>query len=68
MIQTEYLNNGTLIRHYSDLGVLLLQKETGAKYSDPVDIVPCPYTYVETDEPIQDEELDSEQDVLEQND
>jgi hypothetical protein len=52
MIQTEYLNNGTLIRHYSDLGVMLLQNETGSKYSDPVDVVPCRFTYTETDEPI----------------
>lgn len=50
MILTEYLNNGTLIKHYSDKGYLLLQNETGLKYSDPVDIVPCPYTYTETDE------------------
>lgn len=50
MILTELLNNGTLIRHYSDEGYLLLQVETGAKYSDPVDVVPCPFTYTETDE------------------
>lgn len=50
MILTELLNDGTLIRHYSDQGFLLLQVETGAKYSDPVDIVPCPYTYEETEE------------------
>ena len=50
MILTEYLNDGTLIKHYSDKGVLLLQNETGMKYADPVDIVPCPYTYTETDE------------------
>lgn len=53
MIQTEYLNNGTLIRHYSDLGVMLLQNETGAKYSDPIDVVPCRFTYTETDEYIE---------------
>ncbi len=50
MIQTEYLNDGALIKHYSDQGFLLLQNETGAKYSDPVDVVPCVYTYTETDE------------------
>ena len=37
MIQFEYLNDGTLIRHYSDAGFMLLQVETGAKYSDPID-------------------------------
>ena len=53
MILTELLNDGTLIKHYSDKGLMLLQKETGAKYSEPIDIVPCPYTYEETDEPIE---------------
>lgn len=52
MIQVEYLNDGTLVKHYSDAGYMLLQVETGAKYSDPIDVVPCAYTYEETDEPI----------------
>ena len=46
MIQTEYLNDGTLIRHYSDAGFMLLQNETGEKYSDPIDVVPCMYTHM----------------------
>lgn len=50
MIQVEYLNDGTLIKHYSDAGYMLLQVETGLKYADPVDLVPCRYTYKETDE------------------
>ena len=53
MIKTEYLNDGTLIRHYSDASFMLLQVETGIKYSDPVDLVPCRYTYKETDELIE---------------
>lgn len=58
MIQIEYLNDETLIRHYSDAGYMLLQNETGLKYADPVDIVPCKYTYTETDELIDgDEEI-----------
>lgn len=56
MILTEFLNDNTLIKHYSDKGVMLLQNETGAKYSDPIDIYPCPYTYSETDEVIEIEE------------
>ena len=56
MILTEYLNDNTLIKHYSDKGVMLLQNETGDKYSNPVDVVPCMYTYTETNEPIEDEE------------
>lgn len=61
MILTELLNTGTLIRHYSDQGMLLLQNETGIKYSDPVDVVPCVYTYTETDEPIEVEEEEVEE-------
>lgn len=56
MIKIEFLNDGTLIKHYSDAGFMLLQVETGAKYSDPIDIFPCPYTYEETDELIEKEE------------
>ena len=50
MIKTEFLNDGTLIKHYSDAGYMLLQVETGDKYVDPVDVVPCCYTYEETNE------------------
>ena len=56
MILTEHLNGGTLIKHYSDKGYLLLQNETGVKYSDPIDVVPCRYTYKETDELIVNDE------------
>lgn len=58
MIKTEFLNDGTLIKHYSDAGFMLLQVETGIKYSDPVDVFPCRYTYEETDEKIDVEEVD----------
>lgn len=60
MIKTEYLNNGALIKHYSDQGYMLLQVETGIKYADPVDVVPCRYTYEETTELIESEEPMSE--------
>lgn len=59
MIITEYLNEGTLVKHYSDQGFLLLQNETGTKYAEPIDVVPCQYTYTEingAEEPSEDEE------------
>ena len=56
MILTEYLNDGTLIKHYSNQGFMLLQNKTGVKYSDPIDVVPCRYTYTETDELIESDE------------
>ena len=52
MIKTELLQEGTLIRHYSDSGMTLLQVETGIIYDEAIDVVPCQYTYEETDEPV----------------
>lgn len=52
MIKTELLKNGKLIRHYSDMDMKLIQVETGMVYDEAIDIVPCRYTYEETDEPI----------------
>ena len=49
MIKTEFLNDGTLIKHFSDEGFVLLQVETGVMYDEPIDLVPCRYTYEETD-------------------
>lgn len=40
------------VRHYSNKGLMIRQIETGALYEDAVDIIPCPYTYEETDTPI----------------
>ena len=51
MIIEEILND-RLVRHYSDKGVMLKQVETGAEYTDPVDVIPCRYTYEETETPI----------------
>ena len=45
---------GARERRYSDQNVKLRQVETGNLYEDAVDIVPCPYTYEETDIPIED--------------
>lgn len=42
-----------LVKHYSDEGVYIRQVETGAEYSEAVDVIPCKYTYKETDKPIE---------------
>ena len=53
MIITEYLKDNTLIYHYSNEGKTLLQVETGIEYDTAIDAVPCRYTYIETDNLIQ---------------
>lgn len=54
-IDEEGVEHENLIKHYSDSGKMILQKETGVKYSDAIDVYPCRYTYEETDEPIEEE-------------
>ena len=61
MIVEQVLQEENRVRHYSDLNVKIKQVETGIRYEDAVDIIPCPYTYEETDIPIDPiEEIDSE--------
>ncbi len=59
MIQTEMIDGR--IRHYSDAGLKIRQVETGVLYEDAVDVMPCRYTYEETDEPIETHELTPEE-------
>lgn len=45
----------TTVYHYSDRSMKLLQVETGVIYDEAYDIYPCPYTYQETDIPIEED-------------
>lgn len=42
-----------LYKTYSDDNVYILQIETGVKYSEAIDVENAPYTYEETDTPIE---------------
>ena len=44
-----------LYRTYSDEGFYILQNETNIEYSEAVDVENAPYTYTETDKPIETE-------------
>lgn len=44
-----------LWRTYSDAGYLIRQVETGAEYSEAIDVANAPYTYTETDKIIPDD-------------
>lgn len=52
MIIVELVDDDTRERRYSDENVMLRQVETGILYEDAVDVIPCKYTYEETDVPI----------------
>ena len=49
MIIVELVDNDTRERRYSDKNVMLRQVETGIFYEDAVDVIPCRYTYEESD-------------------
>ena len=50
MIITEIIQD-RLIIHYSDGGYKIRQIETNILYDEAVDVIPCRYTYEETDIP-----------------
>ena len=65
MIQTEFYSTRedgvNLYRTYSDAGLMIEQEQTGAIYVEAIDVENSGYTYIETNEPIEEDEIsDSE--------
>lgn len=54
--------NGRLIKHSSDQGFYIRQVETGIEYAEAIDVIPCRYTYEETDRHI--EEIEETQNII----
>lgn len=61
MVKSELIENGNRIHHWSDADMKLRQVETGNIYDDAVDVMPCRYTYEETDIPIEETEATAEE-------
>lgn len=57
MLKSEIFDN-TVVRHWSDEGVKIRQVETDTLWNDAINVLPCAYTYEETDIPIDDEDVD----------
>ena len=53
------INNKELLHTYSDNNKYILQVETNVEYDEAYDIIPCKYTYKETEEEIIDETKDN---------
>ena len=53
MIVEELIFDGKLIKRYSDARFLIRQDQTGIDYPEAIDVVNAPYTYTETDIPIE---------------
>ena len=50
------INNKELLHTYSDNNKYILQVETSNIYDEAYDVIPCKYTYTETEEKIIKEE------------
>lgn len=65
MLKKEFLRTRldgiNLYKSYSDEGYLIRQIETDTLYDEAIDIEDAPYTYEETDTPIEDEEITDEE-------
>ena len=59
MIIQKEVNFGsrTLLHTYSDSNKYILQVETNTKYDEAYDVIPCRYTYIETEEEIENEKI-----------
>lgn len=44
------INNKELLHTYSDNNKYILQVETNVEYREAYDVIPCKYTYTETEE------------------
>ena len=53
-----------LYRTYSDAGMMIRQEQTGAVYSEAIDVDYAGYTYTETDIPIDADEESSDSEIL----
>ena len=68
MIQREFYKQRKdgvkLYRTYSDAGMIILQNETGVDYAEAIDVEGAPYTYTETETPIETPEIVREESII----
>lgn len=53
------INNKELLHTYSDNNKYILQVETNVEYDEAYDVIPCRYTYTETEKEIIEETKDN---------
>lgn len=65
MIQREFYTQRKdgvkLYRTYSDAGMMIRQTETSVEYAEAIDVEDAPYTYTETETPIEMPETTTEE-------
>ena len=68
MIQREFYtqrkDDVKLYRTYSNIGMMIRQNETGVEYAEAIDVEGAPYTYTETETPIETPEIVREESII----
>lgn len=63
--------NSKLIKHWAEdeqgVKYYIKQVETGIEYSEAVDVLPCRYTYIVTDKPVENEYFSDKEVIMEEN-
>lgn len=47
------INGKQLCKHYSNDNKIIVQVETQTEYAEAIDIMPCKYTYIESDKEVE---------------
>lgn len=58
--ETKTIGGKEFLHTYSD-EFYIIQNETGIEYEDAMDLMPCSYTYSETDKPLHPQEEEPQQ-------
>ena len=61
---TQRKDGAKLYRTYSDIGMMIRQNETGVEYEEAIDVEGAPYTYTETETPIETPEIVKEENII----
>ena len=61
---TQRKDSVKLYRTYSDAGMMIRQNETGVEYAEAIDVEGAPYTYTETEMPIETPEIAREESII----
>ena len=60
-LYTQRKDGVKLYRTYSDAGMMIRQNETSVAYTEAIDVDGAPYTYTETETPIETPEMTTEE-------
>ena len=65
IVQEQLIDNPSLIKTYSNKGMMIIQDGTGDMYAEAIDLISANHTYTESDIPVNGDEILESQEALE---